>query len=478
MDYEYILHLQQSHTGIQMLRATRFPLMASFLWQCFINNNQRIWRLDDLADRLDDHLHLLRLRMGDDQFPRAGKDYLEDWCDKHGYLRKYYVEGDDIARVELTAPVEKTLAWLSGLQSRHFVGTESRLKTVFDLLRSLTRQTETDTERRIQHLQEQKDLIEQQIQRTRSGDFPVLDDTQVRERFAQLQDTAHALLRDFSEVEQNFRQLDQQSRRRIAQQDGHRGEILGNIFSDVDAIRESDQGRSFNTFWEFLMSLVRQQELDELLEKIQTLPAIAQQATDFDLVDLKPNLMDAADKVMSTNRQLAEQLRRFLDDRARLDNRRISNLIKSIRQQLLWLREKDLDITDGAWMRLAQTRVSVNSPIPSLYRVPLSVSGQDHIEDADDRRADAGRLFAQEYVDEAQLARRIRQCLETKTTVSLAEILRQFPPARGLAELVSYVKLASESDAALVDTEREETFMLNIKGQDKVIALPHILFTR
>ncbi len=478
MDYEYILNLQQSHAGIRMVRAKTFALMASFLYRCFIGTNQSIWRLDELADRLDDDLHLLRLRLGEDSFPRAGKDYLEDWCDKQSYLRKYYVEADDVARIELTAAVEKTLGWLAGLQNRQFVGTESRLKTVFDLLRSLTRQTETDVDRRILHLRAQKDRIERQIQQTLAGDFPVLDDTQVRERLAQLEDTAQALLRDFSEVEHNFRRLDRQSRKRIAQQDGHRGQILGDIFADADAIRDSDQGRSFNTFWEFLMSLPRQDELDELLEQVQALPAVAAQDRDHDLIDLKPNLMDAADKVMSTNRRLAEQLRRFLDDRARLDNRRISNLIKSIRQRLLWLRENDLDIAGAAWMDLAETRAAVNSPIPSLFRVPLNVSGQSGIEEADDDRADAAKLFEQEYVDEAQLARRIRQCLETRATISLPEILNRFPPQRGLAELVSYVKLASESTCALVDTEREETFILNIKGRNKIVALPHILFTR
>ena len=226
MDYEYVVNLQQSHTGIQLLRAKLFPLLSSFLWLSFIEKNQRVWRIDLLAESLDDYLHILRGRLGEDIFPRTGRDYLEDWSDKQSYLRKYYIEGDDTPRVELSAPIEKTLAWLDSLQNRSFVGTESRLETVFDLLRSLVRQSESDVDVRLSQLRQEKQLIERQIEQALAGDFPVLSETQVRERFSQLKDTAQALLRDFSEVEQNFRELDMLSRKRIAQQEGTRGEVL------------------------------------------------------------------------------------------------------------------------------------------------------------------------------------------------------------------------------------------------------------
>jgi len=477
MDYEFVTNLQQSNTGIKMLRAKLFPLIAGFLWQQFILNNQRVWRFDELAERLDEYLYTLRRRYDEDMYPKSAREYLEDWSDKQDYLRKYYIEGDDIPRLELTAPIEKTLGWVDSLQSRSFVGTESRLKTVFDLLRSLVQQSDTDVEQRVKRLTLQKQAIEQQIEATLAGDYPVLDETQIRERFAHLKDTSQALLRDFSEVEQNFYELDQNSRKRIAQQDGHRGAVLSDIFSDSDSIRESDQGRSFTTFWEFLMSLQHQQELDELLLQARELAPVKEWQEAWFLQDLKLNLMEAADKVMSTNRQLAGQLRRFLDDRSRLDNRRISQLIKTCRGQLLALKDSEQTIDAAHWTTLDSIKAPVNAPVRNLFSIPLAISGQQTLENAEGQ-PDTGALFEQAYVDEAQLARQVRQCLERQAAISLPELLDQFPLQQGIAELVCYVKLASEGDAALVDTDKEQVITMMVGDHLKEVTLPHILFTR
>ena len=66
--------------------------------------------------------------------------------------------------------------------------------------------------------------------------------------------TARSLLSDFRAVEQNFRDLDREVRERIATWDGHKSELLDDIFEARDAISDSDQGRSFVGFWDLLMS--------------------------------------------------------------------------------------------------------------------------------------------------------------------------------------------------------------------------------
>ena len=72
MDYEYFINLQQSNVGIGLLKARNLPLIASFLWQQFIQQNQRVWRADDLAEQLDNQLFDLRRRFDDESFPRTG----------------------------------------------------------------------------------------------------------------------------------------------------------------------------------------------------------------------------------------------------------------------------------------------------------------------------------------------------------------------------------------------------------------------
>jgi hypothetical protein len=57
-----------------------------------------------------------------------------------GWLRKFYPPGSDDAHFDLTPAVRESpgLAWRA-LTQRAFVGTESRLLTVFELLRQMVR---------------------------------------------------------------------------------------------------------------------------------------------------------------------------------------------------------------------------------------------------------------------------------------------------------------------------------------------------
>src|SRR5260370_40518751 len=94
-----------------------------------------------------------------------------------------------------------------------------------------------------------------------------MDATQIKDRFLLMASTARGLLSDFREVEQNFRNLDRAVRARIAGWDDGKGPLLEEIFGQRDAIADSDQGKSFRAFWDFLMSPTRQEELSRLLQE-------------------------------------------------------------------------------------------------------------------------------------------------------------------------------------------------------------------
>ena len=150
------------------------------------------------------------------------------------------------------------------LTERPFVGTESRLLTLFALLEQISAGTETDpTAARGRRCASKRDELDAEIARVLAGDVPLLDDTAVKDRFQQFQQLARELLADFREVEHNFRQLDRKVREKIALWEGAKGELLDEIMGERDAIGDSDQGRSFRAFWDFLMSSRRQEELSD-----------------------------------------------------------------------------------------------------------------------------------------------------------------------------------------------------------------------
>ena len=89
-----------------------------------------------------------------------------------------------------------------------------------------------------------------------------------RDRYQQFARTARELLADFRQVEENFRGLDRSLREQIAGWSGSKGALLDDG-TNRDSITESDQGRSFQAFYDFLLSHHKQAELTELLERLQ-----------------------------------------------------------------------------------------------------------------------------------------------------------------------------------------------------------------
>ena len=105
-------------------------------------------------------------------------------------LRKFYRDDSDEPQFDLTPAAEKAIAWLASLTERSFVGTESRLRTLFGLLRQMNEGVEEDPKIRIADLERRRDEIEAEIARAREGDLPLLDDTALKDRFQQFMQIA------------------------------------------------------------------------------------------------------------------------------------------------------------------------------------------------------------------------------------------------------------------------------------------------
>ena len=222
LDFATLKALQTHHPAWRLLCSPHAPLIASFLHRVFIVPNVRVMAASDMAEALNDELYGIRQLLGEDTFPKPALEYLNDWAasDK-GWLRKFYRTGTDEAQFDLTPSSERALAWLEQLSERQFVGTESRLLTLFDLLKQMRDGTEANPAKRIAELQVRRSKIDAEIAQVLSGQLPILDDSAVKDRFQQFMQGARELLTDFREVEANFRQLDRRVREHIAIWEGH-----------------------------------------------------------------------------------------------------------------------------------------------------------------------------------------------------------------------------------------------------------------
>lgn len=180
-DFGTLDALRTHHPAWRLLRSDHALLVASFLHRVFVAPNVRLMAAPELTEALEDELYALRQQLGDDAFPKPALDYLNDWAapDKGG-LRKFYRPGADEPQFDLTPATEKAIAWLSQLSERSFVGTESRLLTLFELLKQMREGSESDPAKRIAELHKRWDDIDSEIARALGGDLPLLDDTALK----------------------------------------------------------------------------------------------------------------------------------------------------------------------------------------------------------------------------------------------------------------------------------------------------------
>jgi hypothetical protein len=403
MDYPTLDALRRKHPAWRLLVADSAPFVASFLHRSFVEPNLRTIARAELVAKLDDYLYHLRERLGEDAFPRGAGEYLDDWADgSRGWLRKYYPPDSDEPHFDLTPATEKALAWLGSLGRRQFVGTESRLLTVFTLLRQIVEGTTTDPERRLAELERRRAELEAEMAHVRAGKLAVMDAAKVRDRFAQLSDMALALLADFRELEQSFRDLDRTVRERIATWDGSKGALLDEFFGERDAINDSDQGRSFRAFWDFLMSPARQDELSALLESVFELPAIRQLEPSTRLLRVHYDWLEAGEVAQRTVARLSEQLRRYLDDRVWLENRQIMRTLRSIEQAALAIRH---DPPPGTFIELDEPAPSLELPMERpLFSPPWRPTIAERILVEGGGDVPTELLYEQIYVDKAEPA--------------------------------------------------------------------------
>lgn len=100
MNYDEIEQLRTRHAAWRLLSSNNVALVLSFLGRVFVDANDSNIPAQRLIDELDDELFALNQRLSDDdgepRFPRAAKQYLEDWAStERGWLRRFYPPGSD-----------------------------------------------------------------------------------------------------------------------------------------------------------------------------------------------------------------------------------------------------------------------------------------------------------------------------------------------------------------------------------------------
>lgn len=480
MKYEEFRERLEKSAAIKLLRSRNPALTLAFLYDRFKANQQISVTQVDLEQKLDEYLDFLRDCYSEEQ-ARSAKDYLNDWCDS-GMLRKIFDRNNELI-FTLTPEAEKAIQWIEDLQKPdEFIGTESRFLQIFDLLKQICERSTTDVETRIAQLEKDRDTIQQEIDRIReTGEVENYSQTQLQERFVDANRLTRQLVSDFGEIEQNFRNLARTVKQSQLDKDNRKGAILGRVLDADRELMESDQGRSFYAFWNFLMSDTKRQELKSMIQSVYQLEELQPLMREYSLLRrIERSLLNAGEYIVNSNHQLTENLRQMLSERNLQENRRVGELIIDI--QRLALQLVDIDrLENDFWSLEADPNVKLVMERP-LH--PLEVpEPQNFSQDFSNLQntipeAELAELYQQFYVDEDLLVQRIERILDRHSTISLIDIIELYPVTQGLPEIVAYLTIATQDDRHSVDTSIIELITIRSLSPetDLKLTLPQIIF--
>jgi hypothetical protein len=134
----------------------------------------------------------------------------------------------------------------------------------------------------------------------------------------------------------------------------------------------------------------------------------------------------------------------------------------------------------GFFLKIDAPTVDVALPFERpLYEPSRKVMVDDHVVTANDADVDAGALFSQFHVDAERLKSHVDDVLADTEQATLAEITDAHPLRQGLAEIVAYYQLASESEWASIHPETTQQLSWSLPdGSIREATIDQIIFVR
>jgi len=483
-----ISYLFESNPSVQVLRMRNAHWVIPFLFKAFKTDNTLSLPepvlINALAEELRNHseeiedLEEARIEFGEDEESRSRK-YLLNWVQRR--LLQDFPDADAVTQYQLSAHTEKLFQWLQSLEKRQFVGTESRFRFLFQTLREMVEYTEDDTVKRLEELKNRKAEIDKEIKKIELGFKPeIYTNAQLRERLEWFTRLSHELLSDFREVEDNFKYIHRQIVEQHTKAEINKGAIVGYAFEAYDALRKSDQGKSFYAFWDFLISRAGQEEWRQLTDQLLQLLQDRNIEGDGDFVqDIKSLLLQQGRNVYDANDKMAEKLSRIITEKEIARHRRLRQQIGQVKELVFRFMEEEqppcgLQLAAPAPIRMSMERKLnlVEKQQNPVMKQPANA--KEKIEDLER----FGRLLNAPFIDRKRLWQQVEAVLQQRTTATLSEIINITGLEYGVAEVVSYFSFLREK-ANRVQAMQEITELIPLDAeQTTFIEVPYLLFSR
>lgn len=403
------------------------------------------------------------------------KRLIKEWTDK-GLFANYQNEDGEII-YELSSHTSKVIDWVTSLKKEEYIGTESKFKTLFSQLKDLVEFSNEDREKRLELLRQKKEDIERQIESLEMGEeIEVYEDYQIEPRYNSLNKLAKELLSDFKEVDDNFKKIIKQIYKRQTENEGKK-DILNYIFDAYAELKDSQQGKSFYAFWEFLLSSELQKEWDELTDLLyKTLDKRNIDSKDKFLKEMKKHLFDAGEKVSKTNDRMSEKLSLIIRNNGNSDTQATKQVINDIKKMLLNTAQNKERNNTSLNYEVIELKLPTERQLNLTPKQEVEYNNIPTEADLDINELERiDKLYNYHQIDRRILRKRIDIILRENTQTTLAEVIElNNGIEKGLSELFGYIAILKEYKTIVSDNRTQEI----IFSKNKTITIPEIIITQ
>ncbi|MDZ7620160.1 MAG: DUF3375 family protein, partial [Patescibacteria group bacterium] len=280
--------------------------------------------------------------------------------------------------------------------------------------------------------------------------------TAIRERFADALSDLASLQGDFRAVEESFKIITRDVQKRQSEASDSRGAILGFALDAEGALKEQDQGISFDEFVRLVLSPTKQDELETIVAQLDQIECLAEQVEGMSRIrGMMGSLSDEAEKVLRTTRRLSSTLRRLLDTRAHAGRQRLADVLRDIKSVATRLAERSVSLG----MSVA-TELDLLCPWErAFWTAPTEFEAAELTNDQPDedgRLAAFRRLAELRRLDWDGMRRNVAAMVHGGADrVPLAELLAEHPLSAGAMEILGYIQLAHDGGHEVDPNESE-----------------------
>jgi hypothetical protein len=484
-DISQLLNTLNTSPCVELLRLRNREMTIEFLVKIFLNE-QSVISSENIHTQLADFLEGHEVENDEDSeislfdtYETKAKKYILNWTNK-GFLTNYPDEQGEVF-YELSVHSSKAIDWLANLKKEEFVGTESKFNSILIQLKELVEFTNEDTDKRIQLLEEKKLEIEQQIQRIKIGeDVKVFEEFEIIPRFNQLNQSAKELLSDFKEVEDNFKEITKGIYQKHAEGSLTKSDILEFTFDALDELKDSQQGKSFYSFWSFILNPELQNRWESLVKELyKTLEEKTIPVNDPFLKGMKKHLHSSGQKVYKANDKMAEKLSRIIRENESSKSEATKSIIQKIKKQLVEISKTKIKPSISFEL---EGDVEINIPYERKLtfeeKEDIAYSNKPKMADLDITSSQhLSKLFSQSNIDKGLLRKRIKDVLKEKSQTTLLDVVENYGGLeKGLPELFGYLGIVKEFKH-IISPDKTQNIVFDAETR-KQIKIPEIILTK